>query len=84
MVVKIIALLIKIGNIQIPGSKILISTGNLTLSENAIINAGNIPKITVGNTIIKVDKNIIQEIRRFFLLLVFCSDNIKLDVKLGS
>ena len=84
MVVKIIALLIKIGNIQIPGSKILISTGNLTLSENAIINAGNIPKITVDNTIIKVGKNIIQEIRRFFLLLVFCSDNIKLDVKLGS
>ena len=84
MVVKIIALLIKIGYIQIPGSKALISTGNLTMSENAIINAGNIPKITVGKTIIKVDKNIIQEIRRFFLLLVFCSDNIKLNVKLGS
>ncbi len=77
-------LLIKIGNIQIPGSNALISTGNLTLSESIIISAGNIPKITVNKTIIKVGKNIIQESKRFFLLLIFCSDNIKLDVKLGS
>ncbi len=57
------ALLIKIGNIQNPGSKALISTGNLTLSENAISNAGNIPKINVNKTIIKVGKNTNQEIR---------------------
>jgi len=61
--VKIIVLLIKIGNIQNPGSKALISIGNLTLSENPIINAGNIPKINVNKTIIKVGKNTNQEIR---------------------
>ncbi len=78
------ALTIKIGNIQIPGSKASISPGYLILSENIICSAGNIPKINVNKTIIKVGKNIIQEIKRFFLLLVFCSCNIKLDVKLGS
>ena len=57
------ALTIKIGNIQIPGSKALISIGNPTLSENVIISAGNIPKINVSKTIIKVGKNIIQESR---------------------
>jgi len=54
-------LLINIGNIQIPGSKALFSTGNLALSESMIINPGNIPKINVNKTIIKVGKNIIQE-----------------------
>ena len=72
------------GNIQTPGSKGLVSAGNLTLSESVISSAGNIPKIIVTKTIIKVGKNIIQESKRFFLLLTFCSDNIKLDVKLGS
>jgi len=57
------ALLIKMGTVQIPGSKALTSTGNLTLSKNAIGNAGNIPKITDSETIIKVGKNIIQESR---------------------
>jgi len=57
------ALTIKIGNAQIPGSKALISIGNLTLSENVIISAGNIPKIIVNDTTIKVGKNIIQESR---------------------
>ena len=71
-------LLIKIGNIQTPGSKALISTGNLTLSENVISSVGNIPKINVNKTIIKVGKNTNQEIRRFFLLLIFCSDNYKI------
>ncbi len=78
MMVKIIALLIKIGNIQNPGSKTLISTGNLTLSENVISSAGNIPKINVNKTIIKVGKNTNQEIRLFFLLLIFCSGNYKI------
>ena len=72
------------GNIQIPGSKALLIAGNLALSENIIINAGNIPKIIVNKTIIKVGKNTIQESRRFFLLLTFCSDNIELDIKLAS
>ena len=72
------------GNIQIPGSKGLLIAGNLVLSDNIIINAGNIPKIIVYKTTARVGKNIIQESRRFFLLLTFCSDNIKLDDKLGS
>ena len=55
------ALLIKIGNIQIPGSKTLISSENLTLSENTISSAGNIPKIIVNKTTIKVGTNIIHE-----------------------
>ena len=58
---KIIELVIKMGNIQIPGSKALTSPGNLILSENTITSAGNIPKIIVNDTIIKVGKNIIQE-----------------------
>jgi len=84
IVAKTIVLVINIGPIRIPGSNALISTGNLTLSENVIISAGKIPKIIVSKTIIKVGKNIIQESSRFFLLLIFCSDNIKLDVKLSS
>ena len=56
-------LLIKIGAIQIPGSKALNSMGNLSLSKNAIGSAGNITKIVASETIIKVGKNIIQESR---------------------
>jgi len=41
----------------------VISTGNLNLSENTISSAGNIPKIIVNDTIIKVGKNTIQESR---------------------
>ena len=63
IMVKITALVIKIGPIQTPGSKALISTGNLTLSENVISSAGNIPKINVNKTIVKVGKNTNHEIR---------------------
>ena len=71
------------GNIQIPGSKGLISTGNLVLSENIIDSTGNIPKIIVSKTIVKVGKNTIQESSWFFLEISF-SDNIELDVKKDS
>ena len=63
IVVKHIVLVINIGNIQAPGSNMLISTGNLTLSENIITKAGNIPKIKMIKTIIKVGKNANQESR---------------------
>ncbi len=62
---------INIGNIQVPGSKALLITGNLILSKNNIMSAGNICKIIVNKTIITVGKNVIQESRRFFLLLIF-------------
>jgi len=65
------ALVIKTGNNQIPGSNALIAPGTLALSENIIWSAGNIPKIIVIEIIIKVGKNTIQESRWFFLPITF-------------
>ena len=56
-------LLIKTGKNQTPGSKALISTGNLTLSKKIICNVGKSPKNIVSKTIAKVGKNTIQESR---------------------
>ena len=56
-------LLNKIGNIQSPGSQTSAPIENRTLSENAIISAGNIPKINVNEIIMKVGKNTNQDSR---------------------
>ena len=60
-------LISRIGNIHNPGSNTLISIGYLTLSENAITRAGNIPKINVNNTIAAVGKNTNKDNQLFFL-----------------